>query len=87
MKNELFSIEIDNRNGCIKSIVNNNDKDNMNWVAKGGDWAEFIRLIGMQPQMIIRVLSVSLKVKRQSLYRLKKKITGLFRYTKAMSFR
>lgn len=38
MKNELFSIEIDNRNGCIKSIVNNNDKDNMNWVAKGGDW-------------------------------------------------
>lgn len=40
MRNSYFEIEIDEKTGCVKSIINPVDKDGMNWCAGDGCWGK-----------------------------------------------
>lgn len=42
MKNNFFSIEFNSMDGTVKSIVNPNDKDNMNWCTEKGGWGKIL---------------------------------------------
>lgn len=42
MKNSYFEVKINEKTGCVDSIVNLTDSDNMNWCASDGEWGKIL---------------------------------------------